>query len=175
MQSRIVFNGQEYSSPEQMPADVRKAYQEMLAQLGADTDGNGVPDVFEGRGNILGVQQSSLTINGRNVNDLPEPVKSLLGYAARQAGADSGVPARTPEQARLLESLDATSSILGTLLFVVSAFAAGAVLVVGIWMIVHMDASSRSQGGVFYVGLVVAIAVAWLVGTLLSGARRMKG
>jgi hypothetical protein len=172
METRIIFNGHEYSGPEQMPEDVRKAYQEMLGQLSADTDRNGVPDVLEGRGNTLGVQQASITINGRNIGDLPEPVKWLLGYAARQASAGTAGPARTPEQERLVKTLDATSSVLRTLLLMLSAFAAGALMVVGIWMIVHMDASSRSQGGAFYVGIVVVIAFAWLVGTLVAVARR---
>ena len=30
MPTRLIFNGREYSSPEAMPADVRKAYQELL-------------------------------------------------------------------------------------------------------------------------------------------------
>jgi hypothetical protein len=171
MQTRILFNGHEYSGPEQMPADVLKAYQEMLAQLSADTDRNGVPDLLEGRSNVLGVQQSSITVNGRNITDLPKPVKWLLGYAARQAALNTIVPTRTPEQTRRLQTLDATTKVLRTLLLVLSAFGSVALMVVGIWMIAHMDASSRSQGGAFYVGIVVVIAFAWLVGTLMHLAR----
>jgi hypothetical protein len=111
MQTRIVFNGQEYSGPEQMPDDVRKAFQEMLAQLSADADHSGVPNVLEGRGNVLGMQQSSLTINGRtieNLRDLPGPLRwlvgSLLEYGTHQATTDRAVPALPPEKQRLLKT-----------------------------------------------------------------------
>ena len=44
---------------------------------------------------------------------------------------------------------------------------------IGIWVIVHMDASSRSQGGALYVGIGVVIALAWMVGSLIGlGLRR---
>lgn len=177
MQTRIVFNGQEYSGPEQMPEAVWKAYQEMLAQLGADTDRNDVPDVLEGRGNVLGIQQSSITVNGRtfeNVGDLPRPVRWLFEYARRQAAADRQVSKAPPGNEPLLKTLDSATSILGTLLQVVSAFLAGGLIIFGIWMIVHMDASSRSQGGAVYVGIGVLVAVAWLVGTIVSVARGRK-
>jgi hypothetical protein len=39
MQTRIVFDGHEYSGLDQMPEDVRRAYQEMLVQLSSETDG----------------------------------------------------------------------------------------------------------------------------------------
>jgi heme exporter protein D len=36
-----------------------------------------------------------------------------------------------------------------------------------------MDASSRSQGGAFYIWILVAMALAWLVGSLVNlGLRR---
>lgn len=47
MRSRIVFNGQEYSSPEEMPANVRQAYDQAMATVLADTDRDGVPDILE--------------------------------------------------------------------------------------------------------------------------------
>lgn len=180
MQTRIVFNGREYTGLDQMPEDVRKAFQDTLAHLNADSDHNGVPDVLEGQGNALSVTQASITINGRTIEDvrnLPGPmrwlVSSLLGYTIREATADHAAAVVPPEQATFLKTLDATSRVLKTLLLALSAFAAAALIVVGIWMIGHMDASSRSQGGAFYVGILVVIAVAWLVGTLVSLVRRM--
>jgi hypothetical protein len=164
-----------------MPDDVRKAFQERLAQLGADSDQNGVPDVLEGRGNVLGVRQSSITINGRtieNIGDLPAPLKwlvsSLVEYTAHQAAADRTAPPRPPEKQRLLDTLDSTTNILGTLLQVLSVFLAGGLITIGIWMIVHMDASSRSQGGEFYLGIGVLLAVAWLVSIVANLIWRRK-
>jgi hypothetical protein len=70
--------------------------------------------------------------------------------------------------------LDATTNVLGTLLQVVSALLAGGLIVVGIWVILHMDASSRSQGGAFYVGIAILVAVAWLVGIVVNQVRRKR-
>ena len=47
MQSRISFNGREHSSPDEMPAGVRRWCIDVLTQL-ADKDENGIPpDVLE--------------------------------------------------------------------------------------------------------------------------------
>jgi hypothetical protein len=175
MQSRIVFNGKEYAGPEEMPDDVRKAFHAMLAQIGTDADGNGVPDVLEGKGNVLGLPQSSITVNGRtvdNVKDLPRPVRWLLTYMVRQVAKQA--PGAAPAaNAPLLRQLDAATSVLGTVLYTLSALVGAGLATIGIWVIVHMDASSRSQGGAFYVGIGVAIALAWMVGSLVSlGMRR---
>jgi hypothetical protein len=175
METRIIFNGHEYSGPEQMPEDIRKAFQERLAQLTTDSDQNGVPDALEGRGDVLGIQQSSITINGRtieNIRDLPAPLRwlvgSLLEYTTRQAAVTTAVSELPPEKQRWIKSLDAATNILGTLLHVLSAFLAGGLITFGIWMIVHMDASSRSEGAAFYIGIGVLVAIAWLVGILIS-------
>ena len=176
MQTRIVFNGNEYASPEEMPDDVRKAFLAMLTQVGTDADRNGVPDVLEGKANVLGLQQSSITVNGRtvdNVKDLPLPVRWLLTYMVRQVATKQDPKATPAANAPLLRQLDAATSVLGTVLYTLSALMGAGLATIGIWMIVHMDASSRSQGGAFYVGIGVAIALAWMVGSLVRlGLRR---
>jgi hypothetical protein len=176
MQTRIVFNGKEYAGPEEMPDDVRKAFLAMLAQVGTDADGNGIPDVLEGKGNVPGLLQSSITVNGRtvdNVKDLPLPVRWLLGYMVRQVATKQGLEATPPARASLLRQLDAATSVLGTVVYTLSALLGAGLATIGIWVIVHMDASSRSQGGAFYVGIGVVIALAWMVGSLVSlGLRR---
>ncbi|MGI8732291.1 MAG: SHOCT domain-containing protein [Pyrinomonadaceae bacterium] len=48
--TKIVFNGQEFSSPDQMPSDVRRVYDQTISGVLADANENGVPDVFEGEG-----------------------------------------------------------------------------------------------------------------------------
>jgi hypothetical protein len=174
MQSRIVFNGKEYAGIEEMPDDVRKAFLAMLSQIGADADRNGVPDVLEGKGNVLGLPQSSITVNGRtvdNVNDLPRPVRWLMTYMVRQV-AKRARAAAPPANAPLLRQLDATTSVLGTVLYTLSALMGAGLATVGIWVILHMDASSRSQGGAFYIGIGVAIALVWMVGSLVGLAMR---
>ena len=43
---KIVVNGREYASPDEMPADVRASYERAMATL-ADKNGNGIPDILE--------------------------------------------------------------------------------------------------------------------------------
>jgi hypothetical protein len=192
MTTRIMFNGQEYASAEAMPEDVRKVYQQALAQL-ADADHNGIPDVLErgGAGNVIGIQNSSITVNGKtygSVGEMPALVRFLYEQAMRQldpnrAGALGGLGApyapdapeglvpkanREPAPAAdqgLMRALDQTESVLSTVLVILLAAAAGGVIVFGSWMITHMDASERSQGGVLYVGLAMAV----VLGAIASG------
>lgn len=46
--TKIVFNGQEYSSPDQMPAEVRRVYEQIMSGVLADADRDGIPDIMEG-------------------------------------------------------------------------------------------------------------------------------
>jgi hypothetical protein len=180
VRTRIVFNGHEYSSIEEMPDDVRRAFQDKLAQLTKDADHDGVPDILQRDG--IGIEGAAVTINGRaieNIGSLPKPlrwlVSSMLQHAVGEAAALQQSTAATPEQARMLRRLDATSSVLRTVLLTLSAGAAGALVALGIWMMVRLDASSRSQGGNFYIGILVLLAFLWLVTSLVSlvrGARR---
>jgi hypothetical protein len=47
--TRITVNGKTYGSVEEMPADVRREYEQAMRLL-ADQNRNGIPDVFEGGG-----------------------------------------------------------------------------------------------------------------------------
>jgi hypothetical protein len=89
MTTRIIFNGQEYDSPEAMPQAVRTAYQAALAKL-EDADQNGVADILERgeTGNVVMIQESSIRVNGREFKDvtsMPALVRALYEYAMRQA------------------------------------------------------------------------------------------
>src|SRR5687767_7396210 len=66
MTTRIIFNGREYKSPDDMPADVRRLYDQALQQL-ADADRDGIPDILEQgpeAGNVIGIHHSSFNVNG---------------------------------------------------------------------------------------------------------------
>ena len=100
MATRIIFNGQEYASTDAMPKEVRKAYQQALAQF-ADADHNGIPDILErGRpGNVIGIQHSSITVNGRtyesvdaNRSALPASAAAILGLNTSRALDKTGHP-----------------------------------------------------------------------------------
>ena len=201
MTTRIMFNGKEYPSAEAMPEDVRKVYQQALAQL-ADADHNGIPDALEhgGAGNVIGIQNSSITVNGKtygSVGEMPALVRFLYEQAMGQldpnrAGApgapgvlgalgalgapyapdapEGSLPKVNSEPAPaadepFMRALDQTESVLSTILVILLAAAAGAVIVFGSWMMTHMGESERSQGGLLYLGLALAV----VLGAIASG------
>ena len=94
METRILFNGQEYAGPEAMPPDVRRAYERALAAF-ADADRNGIPDILErgALGNVVVIRQSSITVNGKDltsVGEMPAPVRQLYEQAMAQLNAGGG-------------------------------------------------------------------------------------
>jgi hypothetical protein len=96
---RIVFNGREYSSADEMPPDVREVFERTM-RLAADSDRDGVPDVFEGKdGNVTSITRSRIVVNGReygSVEEMPPDVRQAY-ERMRSAVVDSdgdGVPDR---------------------------------------------------------------------------------
>jgi hypothetical protein len=82
MTTRIIFNRQEYDSPEACRQTFERAYQEMLDQF-QDKDKDGIPDVLQGGSagkNVLRMLQTSVSLNGRTLEGMgaPAPVRGLL-------------------------------------------------------------------------------------------------
>ena len=48
--TRITVDGVNYSSVEEMPADVRQQYEQILGKLMTCRDGDGAADVLQGKG-----------------------------------------------------------------------------------------------------------------------------
>ena len=176
MPPRITYKGQQYNGVEAMPPEVRRAFEQTLSHLtGGDPAGAEVLGNLTGN-NVIAVEESSITLNGKNfpsIADLPPSVRWLFEYAQRQAAADRGEfiePSAAPSEGRewWLRALDSTQYTLGTILQVITGFIAGAVIVGGVWLIVHMDAGSKSQGGGFYVMLGVLAALLWVGGIFMN-------
>ena len=98
MTVRIVFNGREYASSDEMPADVRALYDAAMAQL-ADTDRDGIPDVVQrggSMGGVLGIQHTAISLDGKTYRSLDEmPPDVRRRYDEAMAGLDQdrdGVP-----------------------------------------------------------------------------------
>jgi len=75
---KIVFNGREYDSVEQMPPEERQQYLLVVSALG-DKDGDGVPDILQQSGS--GDIQDSIIYEGREYKDrsaLPPEVREAL-------------------------------------------------------------------------------------------------
>jgi hypothetical protein len=74
----------------------------------------------------------------------------------------------------VLRALDATDHTLGRVLQILLGVAAGGVLAGGIWMITHMDASSRTQAGALFVGIGMLVALACIAGMYISIEMRLR-
>lgn len=94
--TRIVFNGQEYSSPEEMPAEIRRAYEQAMSGVLADADHNGIPDLFESGGGTS-VFQSVRT------QPLEDPAERLRKVKEMR---DSGLITEQEYEAKKAEILD---------------------------------------------------------------------
>lgn len=104
MSTTIKFNGKEYSSVEEMPADIRLAYQ-ALTRTFADKNQDGVPDIFEGLGSpgthrieINQTKVSKIIYNGKeysNREEMPADARAEYDKAMDRLMADedkNGVP-----------------------------------------------------------------------------------
>lgn len=173
MTTRIIFNGQEYESPEAMAPDVRKAYQVMLDQL-QDKDKDGIPDVLQGGSagkNVLGMLQTSVSFNGRTVEGigLPAPVRGLvenvIAHGIRE-GIAHAEPHGTEPLVRALDTASrATEGLLGGLL----AFVAGFVLIFSVGVMFAIGGGREHLAD----RLIIATAALLLLGWLDTQATRL--
>ena len=93
--SRITINGQSYDSPDAMPPDVRRLYDEAMRSVGpalAGGTGTDVTQVVSGSGG-LGVKSNivirkTITVNNKtykNVDEMPPEVRQLFQSGIQQA------------------------------------------------------------------------------------------
>jgi len=95
----IVFNGKTYNSLEEMPANERKAFEQMK-QIFVDANGNGIPDFMEGDmfRNVMSMASTNGTYQGQvlnNLDELPPDVREKVQNALeklKQFGLVSNVP-----------------------------------------------------------------------------------
>jgi hypothetical protein len=173
MTTRVIFNGQEYDSADAMPPDVRKAYQVMLDHL-QDKDKDGIPDVLQGGSagkNVLGMLQTSVSLNGRTLEDmgLPAPVRRLIGNVIAHEITKGTGPAEPHGNEPLLRTLDTASRATEGLLGVLLAFAAGFVLVFGVGLMFAIGGGPELLKD----RLIVAIAALLILGGLDNQATRL--
>jgi hypothetical protein len=69
----IIFNGKPYNSIEEMPANERQAYAQMM-QIFEDKDGNGIPDFLEGdmMQKLISANSTKVVVSGGDVHNLDE-------------------------------------------------------------------------------------------------------
>lgn len=105
MKARITVNGRTYDRPEDMPAEVRRLYEDALRRAGpafAGAGGSGLPDPPgpAGAERRALVVENRLLVNGREyagLDELPADLRHACEQALRHAGLHPGVakgPAR---------------------------------------------------------------------------------
>jgi uncharacterized protein YceK len=63
---------------------------------------------------------------------------------------------------------------LGAIIIICLVILTALVLWAGIGSVVTMDESSKSQGGQYYVGVAMVVALVWLLGQYLKLAKRFR-
>lgn len=94
----IIFNGKTYNDINDMPADERKAYDQM-SSIFLDKDGNGIPDFMEGNiaMNVMNASASGYMVNGKtyaSLDDMPEDMRSKM-RSAFDALANAGLVSKS--------------------------------------------------------------------------------
>ncbi len=87
----IIFNGKSYNSLEEMPANEKMAYEQMM-NIFVDADGNGIPDFLEGDmvKNVMTAVTSNISVNGQmyeGMNELPTEVREKIQGAFEKMAA----------------------------------------------------------------------------------------
>ena len=97
--NRITINGQRYASPEAMPPDVRRLYDEAMRTAGsslASGQSGGSTQVFTGQTGSIGgsvVVNRTITVNNRtfgSIDELPPDVRQLYENALKAAAPQAG-------------------------------------------------------------------------------------
>lgn len=95
--SPIIFNGKSYSSVDEMPPDVRQAY-EQVAGMFADKNHDGIPDILEGAAEKSGIDVQSVSISSNqgqvfidgkaysSIEEMPAEVRQKYEQAMMKAG-----------------------------------------------------------------------------------------
>ncbi len=95
MPNKIIFNGNEYASVDEMPPDVRQAYEQAMSTF-TDANRNGVPDIFEHGGLTISKRVSQIVYNGKaysSVNELPAEARQQYEEAMAKLDANrNGIP-----------------------------------------------------------------------------------
>ena len=138
MEEILTFNGRTYQSVDAMPPEVRHMYERLLSAL-PDVDGDGVPDVLQGRSIdvVRSGQITQIVANGQvysSVDDMPLDLRQAYVRGMQQIDRDQdGIPDAVEEGLRDLAAR--TQRVPGRLLIVIGAVIVVLVFIVGLFII----------------------------------------
>lgn len=104
----IIFNNKTYNSLEEMPAQERQAYEQMM-NIFVDANGNGIPDFLEGDmvQNVLSAYSTKVDVNGQTIHtldDLPPELRQSVDGAFQMLSnmgiLDNNPLSQTPQISR---------------------------------------------------------------------------
>jgi hypothetical protein len=101
----ISFNGKTYNSLEEMPADQRAAYEQVMSFM-KDENNNGIPDMFEGDviQKMIGMASTRIIVNGQEmqgVESLPPEARAKFDNAMQKLSQLGILPSGTASQSPL--------------------------------------------------------------------------
>jgi hypothetical protein len=101
----ISFNGKTYNSLDEMPADQRAAYEQVMAFM-KDENNNGIPDMFEGDviQKMIGMASTRIVVNGQEVQSfesLPPETRAKFEKAMVKLSQLGILPSGTSETQEL--------------------------------------------------------------------------
>lgn len=160
--TRIIFNGQEYSSREAMPEDVRQAYDAALSMLRSAHPG--LADAAGDDHAVIDVKhQTSFTFGGPGGGTLPPSVGRLVAAALDGPEGHAEVPGGFP-----------TPEPVQTALGMVLAFAAGFVFVFGLVLMVAIGGGREHLPGRLAAAAAALVLLGWIDGMATRVVRRRE-
>jgi TRAP-type C4-dicarboxylate transport system permease small subunit len=146
----------------------------MIWQLDADLRSQG-GGFYVGRGLVVLVVLTGIAGISIAIRMMLKKQGSAETSAPRGSPRDAETtPSQTHRNEGFLRALDTTEHTVARVLQILLGVAAGGVVAGGVWMISHMDASSRSQAGDIFVGIGVLVALACIAGMYISIEMRLK-
>jgi hypothetical protein len=125
---KIVINGKEYASPDEMPPEIRALYDKAMETF-ADRDGNQVPDLFEGKGPGLWKSAKQIWGIAREAQRLGVNQVTFSGETTTSTEAPAAPPAEIAASVSLPPTshpLEPTATGGGKNIFVLIAMLGGA-------------------------------------------------
>ena len=172
MTKKIIVDGQEFSSVEEMPPDVRRQYEQAMGAL-ADRDGDGVPDIMQSGLSGMGdtgdgfhkvevETRNEYVVNGReysSLDEMPPAARDMIGRMMRDVPDGAGGDAVQNFEVEIIEGDAPGIRASGTRRFAQRS---------------GMSSPSTSTGGEspsrgrlgWFVALILGLALIWV---LMSG------